>query len=100
MKQIYLKSLVLYAGQWVIQEAKLAYGGVAAKTIMAPKAAAALSNKTLSHETLKAAVAAVTEDVQISANAPGVHLSLLASAVCWARCGFMHVPADSSGWPE
>lgn len=58
----------------MIQEAKLAYGGVAPKTIMAPKAAAALNGSTLSHATLKAAVAAVAEDVQISANAPGVHL--------------------------
>lgn len=60
------------AGQWVIQEAKLAYGGVAPKTIMAPKAAAALTHQALSHGTLKAAIAAVAEDVQISANAPGI----------------------------
>ena len=49
----------------------MAYGGVAAKTIMGPATAKALCGQPLTQETLHRALQAVAEDVNISANAPG-----------------------------
>ena len=53
----------------------MAYGGVAAKTIMGPATAKALCGQLLTQETLHRALQAVAEDVNISANAPGGQLS-------------------------
>ena len=62
------------AAGWVVQEAAVAYGGVAAKTIMGPATAKALCGQPLTQETLHRALQAVAEDVNISANAPGGQL--------------------------
>ena len=60
------------AGTWEIAEARLAYGGVAAKALMARKAQAAMEGQPLNQDTLSAALKAVAEDVVITASAPGV----------------------------
>lgn len=62
---------VVCTGEWTVQEASIAYGGVAAKTLMAPHVAEAIEGQPLSHQTLQAALHAVTKDVQISPTAPG-----------------------------
>ena len=59
------------AGEWVVEEAKVAYGGVAPKTIMAPRVREALLGQPWTGATLEAALAAVAEDVNITPNAPG-----------------------------
>ena len=56
---------------WTIAEASVAYGGVAAKTINAPKVVAALVGKSLDQSCVSAALAAVAEDVDMAPNAPG-----------------------------
>lgn len=56
---------------WVVFEASIAFRGVAAKAVMAPKTAAALVGQPLEEKTLLAALSALSEDVQIGANAPG-----------------------------
>ena len=58
-------------GLWTIEGASIAYGGVAPMTLPAPATAAALIGKPLSQEALLAGLAAVQQDVQIDANAPG-----------------------------
>lgn len=55
----------------------MAYGGVAAKTIMGPATAKALCGQPLTQETLHRALQAVAEDVNITANAPGGQLGLM-----------------------
>ena len=65
----------------------MAYGGVAAKTIMGPLTAKALCGQPLTQETLHRALQAVAEDVDISANAPGRQLGLtLGSNLCRSKC--------------
>ena len=59
------------AGIWEISEASLAFGGVAAKTVSAPRAEAAIRGRPLSQETLAAGLAALAEDILISPSAPG-----------------------------
>ena len=59
------------AGEWIAEEVSIAYGGVAPKTIMAPKVMAALKGQPWTGETLKKALEAVAEDVNITPNAPG-----------------------------
>lgn len=59
------------AGEWTVEEARVAYGGVAPKTIMARRVEAALKGQPLTQATLDAALAAVAEDVNIKPNAPG-----------------------------
>lgn len=61
---------------WIIQDAHIAFGGVAPKTIMAPKTEAALKGQPLSDATLKAALAAVREDVFVTPGAPGATQTL------------------------
>ena len=61
----------VYAGEWIAEDVKVAYGGVAPKTIMAPKAQAAIKGQPWTGETLKKALEAVAQDVNITANAPG-----------------------------
>lgn len=56
---------------WLVAEASLAFGGVAAKAVMAPKAAAALLGKLWNQATLDAALAALGQDIVISDSAPG-----------------------------
>lgn len=58
-------------GAWTIAEASVAYGGVAAKTVTAPKVVAVLVGKVLDQSCLPAALAAVAEDVDMAPNAPG-----------------------------
>ena len=55
----------------------MAYGGVAAKTIMGPATTKALCGQPLTQETLHRALQAVAKDVNISANAPGGQLGLM-----------------------
>ncbi len=62
------------AGEWIAEDVKIAYGGVAPKTIMAPKVQAAIKGQPWTGETLKKALEAVAEDVNITANAPGAAL--------------------------
>ena len=59
------------AGSWTITQARLAYGGVAAKAVLAPKAQAAMEGRPLSQATLEAALKAVAEDIVITPAAPG-----------------------------
>lgn len=49
----------------------IAYGGVAPKTIMAPKLMAALRGKPWCEETLQQGLEAVRSDVSVGENAPG-----------------------------
>ena len=60
-----------HAGEWIADEVSIAYGGVAPKTIMAPKVQAAIKGQPWTGETLKKALQAVAEDVNITPNAPG-----------------------------
>ena len=55
----------------MITEARMAYGGVAAKAVMAPGAQAAMEGQALNQATLEAALKAVGQDVVITASAPG-----------------------------
>lgn len=61
-------------GEWVAQEVELAFGGVAAKTISAPTAAAKLQGVAWNQRALSAALEALAEDVNITADAPGASL--------------------------
>ena len=60
------------AGEWTIEVVRVAYGGVAPKTIMARRVEAALKGQPLSQATLDKALEAVAEDVNITPNAPGL----------------------------
>ena len=51
----------------------MAFGGVAAKTIMAPRTEAALRGLLWDQKALSAALQALQQDVDITANAPGQH---------------------------
>ena len=56
------------------EDVKVAYGGVAPKTIMAPRVQAAIKGQPWTGETLKKALEAVAQEVNITANAPGAVL--------------------------
>uniref|UniRef100_A0A7R9YWD4 xanthine dehydrogenase n=1 Tax=Chlamydomonas euryale TaxID=1486919 RepID=A0A7R9YWD4_9CHLO len=56
---------------WEVAEAEFAFGGVAAKALMAPAAAAALLGRPWTQATLAAALEALKTDVVIADNAPG-----------------------------
>ncbi|KAH7618960.1 putative Xanthine dehydrogenase 1 [Nannochloris sp. 'desiccata'] len=56
---------------WTFEEVTIAYGGVAPLTISAPKTASALIGQPLDQSCLKAALTALSEDVNMSPNAPG-----------------------------
>ncbi|GFR49634.1 hypothetical protein Agub_g11707 [Astrephomene gubernaculifera] len=58
-------------GSWVVEEAAIAFGGVAPKAIMAPAVAAAMVGQPWDQQTLQAVLAAVRQDVVMSDNAPG-----------------------------
>jgi len=55
----------------VISEAGFAYGGMAASSVCARKTEAFLIGKVLSHETLKAALEVLPDDLPLDASAPG-----------------------------
>ncbi|KAJ9512823.1 hypothetical protein QJQ45_029028 [Haematococcus lacustris] len=59
------------SGGWIVAEAAVAYGGVAARAIMAPQVAAALVGRPWDEATLTGALEAVRNDVVISDSAPG-----------------------------
>ncbi|GIL49662.1 hypothetical protein Vafri_5944 [Volvox africanus] len=58
-------------GMWVVEEAAVAFGGVAPRAIMAPALAAALVGRPWDQDALQAALAAVRQDVVLVDNAPG-----------------------------
>lgn len=58
-------------GAWVVEEAALALGGVAPRTISAPAVAAALVGRPLDRAAVAAALAALPSDVDIAPDAPG-----------------------------
>lgn len=58
-------------GEWKIEEARLAYGGVAPKTLTAFKAEKILNRNSLNETTMRNAIKAVAEDINMSPNAPG-----------------------------
>ncbi|KAF5838823.1 molybdopterin binding aldehyde oxidase/xanthine dehydrogenase [Dunaliella salina] len=58
-------------GGWVVAEAAMAYGGVAAKAVRADQTCAALVGKSLDQGTLGECLRLVQKDVAISDNAPG-----------------------------
>ena len=60
----------------------MAYGGVAAKAVMAPKAQAAMEGQPLTKATLEAALKAVSEDIVVTPSAPGAQAMLLLAV--WA----------------
>jgi xanthine dehydrogenase/oxidase len=60
-----------FAGEWVVAEAVVAYGGVGPKTLQATRAAAALVGRPLGGAGLAAALAALREDVALAPDAPG-----------------------------
>lgn len=59
------------AGEVVVEEAHVCYGGVAAKCIMAPQVQQALQGQPWSQATFEAALKACAEDVKIHPDAPG-----------------------------
>ena len=59
------------AGEWLVGQIQLAVGGVAAKTITAPKTEALLTGQPWSEANLTAALLTLAEDVWISPTAPG-----------------------------
>lgn len=61
----------LAAGDWVVGEIHLAFGGVAAKTITAPRTESLLTGQPWSEASLSAALVTLAEDVWISPDAPG-----------------------------
>lgn len=64
--------LVGAAGQVEVEEARICYGGVAPKCIMATNAQAALEGQPWNQATLDAALLAVAKDVNITPDAPGL----------------------------
>ncbi|KAG1664510.1 hypothetical protein FOA52_007774 [Chlamydomonas sp. UWO 241] len=59
------------SGAWVVSEAEFAFGGVAAKAVLAEKVAAACIGKPWSQTTLAAAIEALKSDIVIADSAPG-----------------------------
>ena len=59
------------AGGLVVAEIALAYGGVAAKTVMAPKTQAMLVGRPWDRTTLELATKSLAEEIHIAQNAPG-----------------------------
>ena len=58
-------------GRWLVRDVNLAFGGVAAKAVNAEAAEAALRGQEWTQAALRAALAALREDVRISSDAPG-----------------------------
>ena len=56
---------------WIISDASIAFGGVAALTVCAPKTVAALIGKPLTQSCISEALSALAEDVNMSPDAPG-----------------------------
>lgn len=72
------------AGQVEVEEARICYGGVAPKCIMATNAQAALEGQPWNQATLDAALLAVAKDVNITPDAPG--LAAASAAACVLPC--------------
>ena len=73
------------AGTVEVAKARISYGGVAAKCIMATHTQAALEGQPWTQQTLDAALLAVAKDVNIAPDAPGNQADccmLLNSAAC------------------
>ncbi|KAK9811378.1 hypothetical protein WJX72_002855 [[Myrmecia] bisecta] len=90
-------------GSWEIEAAKIAYGGVAPKTIMAPLAQKALVGELLEQFTLDRAIRAVGQDVRINKDAPGGMVEFRQSlAASFLFRFFMHVAikleSDAAGY--
>ena len=83
----------------MITEARMAYGGVAAKAVMAPRAQAAMEGQALNQATLEAALKAVGQDVVITASAPGQHQRLLCRGPLLAPVPDVHRPESLHAWP-
>lgn len=96
-------------GEWVAQDVEVAFGGVAAKTIMAPAVEAALTGVAWNQGTLSKALKALAVDVNITPDAPGgmveYRRSLAASflfrfVVSSTACLAADVPTFSSAFPD
>ncbi len=85
-------------GGWVVADAAAAFGGVAAKTIMAPEFAKALVGKEWNEGALEAAMAAVRMDVAVGAEAPGGRSEYRwvgSGWICWRGDMCMHNTSHS-----
>jgi xanthine dehydrogenase/oxidase len=58
-------------GAWVVEEAGLGFGGMAPKTVTAPRTEAYLRGRPWSDETLEGAYACLSEDLPLPPNVPG-----------------------------
>ena len=59
------------SGRWIVEDIAIAYGGVAAKTIMAPETQKKLIGMEWNRETLVAGLESLKEEIYIAPNAPG-----------------------------
>lgn len=66
------KGCVMAAGQVEVEQARICYGGVAPKCVMATNAQAALEGQPWNQATLDAALLAVAKDINITPDAPGI----------------------------
>lgn len=73
------------AGGVEVEEAHVAYGGVAPKCIMAPRVQQALKGQPWTQATLDAALKACAEDVNIHPDAPGRCLAMVYTAAVFMR---------------
>ena len=64
-----------------VEEARICYGGVAPKCLMATNAQAALEGQPWNQATLDAALLAVAKDVNITPDAPGLPAAAAAAVV-------------------
>ena len=74
--------LLVLAGEVQVQQARICYGGVAPKCLMATNTQAALEGQPWTQGTLDAALLAVAKDVNITPDAPGQSTSCLAGCPC------------------
>ena len=74
--------LLVLVGEVQVQQARICYGGVAPKCLMATNTQAALEGQPWTQGTLDAALLAVAKDVNITPDAPGQLTSCLAGCSC------------------
>lgn len=79
-----LPLLLVLVGEVQVQQARICYGGVAPKCLMATNTQAALEGQPWTQATLDAALLAVAKDVNITPDAPGQSTSYLAG--CYPVC--------------
>ena len=72
------------AGDWVADDVHLAFGGVAPKTITAPKTEALLRGQPWTEDNVTAALKTLAEDVWISPDAPGATICGRVQGQCGA----------------